>query len=251
MGGLGNQLFQIAAGYAHCRRNGLELKVSAGTQGGRGTYWDSFLHKVRASIGNPGAGCYHEPHFHYSGIAPAVRGLIGYFQSSKYFADYADEIRALFDPTDAIKERVRSKYADLIADESCVVLHIRRGDYVALPKFHCILNPDYYARAVAKQGSATSRLIVFSDDIAWCSSLPFLANATFVDEPADHDALYLMSQFSKFVISNSSFSWWASWLSTKPDKCVIAPDRWFGPDGPQDFQDIYEPWWTQVPVTVN
>ena len=34
-------------------------------------------------------------------------------------------------------------------------------------------------------------------------------------------------------MSNSSFSWWGSWLNKTPDKKVIAPSLWFLPDAAQ------------------
>jgi hypothetical protein len=226
--------------------------VSERNRSTRGTYWDTYLHKtkhllLRRPTFELSSAAFCQNGYHYEPIPANKYSLHGYFQSSKYFADYADEIRTLFDPTDEIKDRVRSKYADLLTDISaCALVHIRRGDYVSGPLFHGILGPDYYERAI--RAAACDRLVVMSDDIAWCRTLPFLATATFVDEPVDHDALYLMTHFHKFVISNSTFSWWASWLSTKANKCVIAPDRWFGPKGPQDYQDVYESWWTTVPV---
>jgi hypothetical protein len=53
--------------------------------------------------------------------------------------------------------------------------------------------------------------------------------------------LYLLSQMDAIIICNSSFSWWASYLGKQ--KQVIAPKRWFGIKGPQDYQDIYNKNW--------
>ena len=33
-----------------------------------------------------------------------------------------------------------------------------------------------------------------------------------------------------------------------PDKKIIAPSIWFGPRGPRNFKDIYEPYWTVLDV---
>jgi len=254
--GLGNQMFELATAYAHSKRNGYSLTIGENVRSSRGSYWDTILHKWKHMIGpmqrrspsGPRPVVWIERGFRYKPIPAPMQVLSGYFQSSKYFAEYANEIRDLFDLPDELKQTVRAKYADLLTmvnanSDEVTMVHIRRGDYVGLSS-HGILTTDYYERATKNR----TNLVVFSDDIAWCRSLPFLANARFVDEPVDYIALYLMSQFGSFILSNSTFSWWAAWLSRSQNKSVLVPDRWFGPTGPQDYQDIYEPEWTKLSV---
>jgi len=265
-GGLGNQLFEIAAAYAHARRTGRYLLISAGTIGGRPAYWRTFLHKCAdraVSTPPPGLQLWHEPHFHYAPIPRRMTGLYGYFQSSKYFADVSGEIRDLFDPHPVIKSVTNQKYAPLLTDEGrtagCVV-HIRRTDYLqgANAPIHAVCDKAWYGRALAemdrRRAGRPTRYLVFSDDLDWCrapeqADLWLSRDVTFVDERNDCVCLHLMSHFRAFVISNSSFSWWATWLqapSLTDTKIVIAPSRWFGTGGPQDWQDVYEPDWIQV-----
>ena len=54
------------------------------------------------------------------------------------------------------------------------------------------------------------------------------------------EKLRLMSLCKHFVISNSSFSWWAQYLSTNEDKIVYAPKQWYV-DGRK--ADIFEKSW--------
>lgn len=248
LGGLGNQLFQIAAAYAHAKRNGCDLKVSTTvSSAAHGTYYDSSLYNIKPYLGPGNKGLWwREPHFHYTPIHPSARQLKGYFQSSKYFADVSGELRELFTPAPAVVATVRARYAELLADPTAwTVVHIRRGDYLKHPTYHGILTEDYYRRAVAT--APTSRLLVFSDDIEWCRSRPWLAGARFVDEPDAAVALHLMSQFENYIMSNSTFSWWAVWLGREA-KTVLAPAAWFGPAGPQDYEDIYEPGWKRLDI---
>jgi hypothetical protein len=252
-GGLGNQLFTIANGYAHAKRHGYTLKLSEKPVGYRGTYWDSYLHAFRDAIGSPTSGPrWHEPHFHYAPIPAAARNLSGYYQSSRYFADFSSELRSLFKPTDEIRAKVYKSYLSLLSTENAVVMHIRRGDYLwkGNDAVHSILGPDYYERAVAeiKRRVPEAKILVFSDDLDWCRTQPYLADAVFVDEPNECAALYLMSHFRHYIMANSSFSWWAVWLGKKAET-VIVPDRWFGAAGPQDWQDVYEEDWIRIPIT--
>jgi len=195
-----------------------------------------------------------EPHFHWAPIPPEARALSGYFQSSHYFNDVSGEIRELFTPSAAIQEAVQERWGDLLTEESkarSVVVHVRRTDYLvgANASFHAVTTPAYYLRALVemRRRLPTARFVVLSDDLAWCRAQRFFpADTVFADEPDDCRALWLMSQFRHYIIANSTFSWWATWLGAEPTLTVIAPDRWFGPKGPQDWHDIYEPHWVKI-----
>ena len=148
--------------------------------------------------------------------------LSGVWQSPSYFESIADVIRKDF----MLKAPLSEQSARLKAEvQSCasVCLNVRRGDFVT-SDVHGTMGTDYYDRAIA--------LYVFSDDIAWCeANLKFSFPTFFVGKeykgPKYGEYLELMRACRNFIIPNSTFAWWAAWLSENPDKIVIAPKRWF------------------------
>lgn len=251
-----NHMFQIATAYAHCRRHGLRLRLPS-----TGQYWNTYMHRCAVHQGAPSVGpWWHEPRFSYSPIPKEARNLKGYFQSAKYFAEFHEEVRELFDLPSPLKVVAAHKHAAILTTlnkDRAIVMHIRRGDYM-LPhhiKKHGILGENYYRRALAAAREALGPdvpILVFSDDLRWCHAQSWLVSpyTTFVDEPNGAVSLWLMSQFRHYIISNSTFSWWAVFLgsSASTKGRVWAPDRWFGSEGPQDWDDIYDPSWTKIPV---
>lgn len=164
-----------------------------------------------------------------------------------------DELSDLFALPPTLTDSIRAKHGPLLTQDSIdrsLIVHIRRSDYLKFPGLHGILTPAYFESAVAfakAQLPSVSRCVVFSDDLDWCKRQTFLSGSVFVDEPYDAAALWLMSQFKHYVMSNSSFSWWAVTLN-EPAALVVAPDMWFGPKGPQDYEDVYQSSWVKFPV---
>lgn len=175
-----------------------------------------------------------------------------YFQNVgllKNFDKYADELRVknTYEPN--------ANNMDMLAKiESCnaVCVHIRRGDYTSLKwsKYLLVCDETYYINAFEYilQREKNPIFFIFSnthDDLKWIENnynLP--GTKVYVDlGNRDFEELYLMYHFKHFILSNSTFSWWAQKLSQKR-QIVVAPKRWN--NGKKDFSGIYEDCWICV-----
>jgi hypothetical protein len=163
--------------------------------------------------------------------------LVGYWQSERYFAAAADTIRRDFclrEPAD----RANATTLESIAGCDAVALHVRRGDYVSNPAataYHGLCGLDYYRAAIDRLGERIARphFFVFSDDLDWVqANLDTGHPTTWVGHNTDTpwEDLRLMAACRHFIVANSSFSWWGAWLGDWPAKRVIAPARWFRAD---------------------
>ena len=166
--------------------------------------------------------------------------LTGYFQSPKYFNHIKESIVKLFSPPEETNSYIAAKYGNL---DNFVSLHIRRGDYTKLSEHHHNLDIKYYLNAIDYfQGH---NFMIFSDDIEWCKEhFNFSPDSIFVEGEEDFVDLHIMSKCKHNVIANSTFSWWAAYLNTNPDKTVIYPDKWFGPKNSQfSTRDLFPNDW--------
>ena len=133
---------------------------------------------------------------------------------------------------------------------NATVLHIRsgyggqelndRGEKVSVKSVLRPLSTDYYARAIYQIERKLNKptLFVFADDIEEAASLvtsiPTHSEFVYVDsiDRPNWEDLYLMQQGQHFILSNSTFAWWACWLSQakRPSKTSISimPKNWLG-----------------------
>ncbi len=156
--------------------------------------------------------------------------VYGYWQKHSIYESYQNEISRLFKfPSSSFLKQFNS-------DSSLVAIHVRRGDYVEDEKsknIHLVCDVNWYRSAWNKMQSKIIKpqAIVFSDDLEWAKrELNLSGNVVFNDTDLSAPAwvdMANMSQCDHFIISNSSYSWWAAWLGKKKDKVVIAPSEWF------------------------
>jgi hypothetical protein len=158
----------------------------------------------------------------------------GYFQSNTYFqglANLGKDVKLRLSKESDWFSRTR----DQINQESPIVIHVRRGDYLSPTNSKIgTLSKRYFLDALSKleiNGLRQKRLWIFSDDVPgvqaefgeiqgyeihWVQPPP---------ESTPAESMVLMGLGSGLVISNSTFSWWAARLGSA--KIIVAPGKWF------------------------
>ena len=209
-GGLGNQMFQYAAGLAVSKRlqeplflNNSFYEVNKSRQYELGVF------PISATVTNEQAKLIEEKGFRYQNITESGM-IVGYWQSEKYFADIADQVK---------KEFYLPKAS---IEDDMVAVTVRRGDYLSLPDVFHNLGESYYRDAL--EIFPEHKTVVFSDDPAWCSANLEWADFVMPCNTAIQD-LALLSSFKNHIIANSSFGWWGAWLAN--GNTVVSPRNWF------------------------
>ncbi len=261
MGGLGNQMFQYAAGLSAAERLRTELKMDL-------SWFDSleevdtprfyeldnfnlkqeFVNKNDFVLKNGGfinriinirkkqLDSYIEPQFNYSDKFLNIKNntyIEGYFQTEKYFKDIRGDVIKAFD----LKNKASAeseKIIDQIKNSNSVSLHVRRGDYVSnknANKFHGLMSKTYYKKALSIIESKVSNpnYFVFSDEIDWVKkNFDLPKKSIYINHnKSGVEDMRIMRECKHNIIANSSFSWWGAWLGQKERKIVVAPNSWF------------------------
>jgi len=239
LGRIGNQMFQIAAVIGYARKYKLKYILP------HFDFENDLMGEFNTSNKIPKFNTHHERTFHHY-ILPYHKqlDLYGYFQSRKYFGHCEQEIRNLFRCDCWIQDDVNSLVAAW--GNSCSI-HVRRTDYLGLSEYHNNLNLKYYNDAIELISSQVDNFIVFSDDIEWCKK-NFPKDFIFIEGNKPIQDLFLMSYCHHNIIANSSFSWWASFLNTNPEKIIFAPakNKWFGKGLKHNVNDLYLDNWKLI-----
>lgn len=156
----------------------------------------------------------------------------GNFESPLYFEDIKDIIKNEIVPIKNVLEK-NIKLLKLIQSTNSVCISIRRGDFVSDKKYNYlnICNMEYFYKAeeIIKKEIINPVFFIFSDDIEWCKKNLKFSIKSYYESGNDPvwEKLRLMYSCKHFILSNSTFSWWAQYLSTNKEKVVIAPKKWY------------------------
>lgn len=256
IGGLGNQMFQYAAGLSMAIQKNVPYKIDTSD------FRNYKLHKYSLDKWNISAAIatssevqplkskrlfflknkeYREFGFNFDAElfkqSPPVY-IKGYWQSEKYFINVRDLLLKEFTPKNPLSEFSQGILNLLEKSSLSISLHIRRGDYLLEKnqKIHGVCGLDYYESAILQFENQykNATFFIFSDDIQWAKdNLKFNSNKIWVDgndSSKNFEDIYLMSRCNHNIIANSSFSWWGAWLNNHGDKKIIAPKAWFHSD---------------------
>lgn len=184
-----------------------------------------------------------------------VKGL---FQSHRCFDDIKDILRTEFVLKEKASVLVR-ELQDEIEEVNSVCVHWRRGDYLEAQYAHLnICDLDYYKRAmdaalkelqnpifyIFTNSSADANYI--KDNYNFPYSVKYINLELKDTYHSDIDDFCLMKSCRHFIISNSTFSWWAQYLNDNSKKLVYAPSIWMRSD--IDTSELYQTDWKIIDV---
>jgi hypothetical protein len=205
-GGLGNQMFQYAAGRALADRLQVMLKLDI-TKFNRDWLraYGLFPFSITCDLASKSELA--EAHGQNSTwrVLKETPGILlediinasgnvlldGYWQSSRYFSDREQLIRKEFTLKEPLSDIDRA-VEESILRSNAVALHVRRGDYIsvrATARQHDLCGPRYFSNSVnyIAQRVDNLHLFVFSDDNEWPqSNLKFDFPTTYITHNYSH-----------------------------------------------------------------
>lgn len=243
-GGLGNQMFMMAAamGYAakHNMPYAIPLRIENPHYQGQKPYIFPGIRYADEKFDPRSLPLFQKAAFTYQEI-PYMENIClnnSYWQSYKYYDHCKEEfIKALGFPYHFKK--------------GIVGIQVRRGDYVRLADKHPPVSEAYlYAVVNLFFQKGYREFNCYSDDQAWCRSVfsnPQYADCTFHYPEGEERAMMAdLSGCEHMAMANSSFGYWAAELNQNPNKIICYPEKWFGPAQPLDTRDLCRPEWIKI-----
>jgi hypothetical protein len=181
----------------------------------------------------------------YTSKVPKDNSIIfGYFQTYKYYASLSPEKKLL-------KLKSESKAFTALKSKAIedrpLVVHVRLGDYL-LEEHFGVLTKDYYRVGLSHLDNQRSsvKIWLFSDNPSMAlEMMPSEVRSNIFVVPKNvlntAETLELMRYGTRYLIANSSFSWWGAMLSFSEIPKVVAPSKWF--KGMRDPNEIFPENW--------
>lgn len=243
-GGIGNQIFQVSAGYALAQKNDMNFFIINSScikssfthvEDNNSVLTTLFKHFATIQYEHINLNSikhYKEPEsecFTYNDNLAFTTDvyLDGYFQNEKYFEDYRQPIIQSLKKNEIYKGFLAKINQNFL--KNSYFIHVRRGDYLKT-NLYTINYKMYYRLALETilRNDRKAYFFIVSDDVEFCQKCPLFEklDKTILDlKPLE--TLFLMSLCEKGgICANSTFSWWGSYLNENPKKVVLFPSKW-------------------------
>jgi hypothetical protein len=247
--GLGNQMFEWAAGLAVARRLNIPFRWNWRDTDYREFGLEAFGIGLPDNIDYPiicqryGQGNREIFERVVAEVAASNERLCGIclpFQSEDCFIDIADEIRELF--------KLEPMILDTPEGRTPVAVQVRRGDYLKHRRLN-VADETYFRNAMLymREHVEKPHFFIVSDDPKWCQqTFGKLPNVTVMPPQSPIDGLRTMVACKAHAISNSTFGWWGAWLGESGP--VVVPEIWYHGAGAYGKWEPAPARWVRVPV---
>lgn len=224
--GLGNQMFELAAGIAMAKELGIPLRWQYQDTGYREFDLAHFgfgklpfrqVPVVSARLGQGNAEIFDKALHAVTDTQHPVCAVSHPFQAEECFAPAAAEVRELF--------KLEPYPLEIPEGRTPVGVQVRRGDYVQHARLD-VVTPEYFLNGIdfIRQRINHPHFFIVSDDPEWCKvNLGHLPDVTVMPPQTAIEGLRTLVSCEAHVISNSTFGWWGAWLV---DKLVVVPEIW-------------------------
>jgi len=242
IGGLGNQLFVVAAAFSYSKDNNYKLMLdnrkdvfSYGKP--RQTYNETVFYNIpvsndskkdddfinlneseyASSNGKNGENGKNDKHIFLTG---------GYYQEAKYFNKYRKELLDLLEPTSDTSNKVNDIFMEngiSIGKDFLIAIHIRLDDvYTPIDADKRVYDKDEYDIIIQKlpehlKANPNTKFIIFSNDIPRTKDIFKPAKVDHFRmiyiQSEDYVELALMAKCNAYIASPSTFNWWGIYLN--------------------------------------
>lgn len=251
VGGLGNQMFCLCAGYILSKINNIPLYIhyKEKHKNHHNIYNNDYRETIFKEFGEnidltedqvkQKIPCYQlQTGSGFSKWTPPIIQnstplffIENYYQYYPPLAKFEKEIRSLFlkglEPFSKIaRAKIKNPFESAF-------LHVRRGDYLKNPNLHYIQPLTYYKKAtdiLLEKNKQISKIFILSDDIQWVKDQELFNDPLYTIIYIENEllALAFMSECkSGAICANSTFSWWGAFLGAYENRSpIFVPQKW-------------------------
>lgn len=156
----------------------------------------------------------------------------GYFQSDKYFLNI--DIKTEFILNKNIINEIKNEYFHLFSKPT-IALHYRlAGDRVLtnMQFYHKNVSKSFYTKAleiICNNDISKYNILLFSDNLSQAQVILDNTNIIPIDNKNDNIKDFIFMSLCDYnIVGNSTFSWWSAYMNQNNKLTIVPKTEWFG-----------------------